>query len=139
MRRLLGNFDHDLSGVIGSAESFICSWYIGQGMGSINYALKRTRLKNAVYAASRRKKPLCPEILYFAAGDSLWVVGTLILVELGLAITSAAGTVIDYVAGANHLQSLYRPKVIMTAEDHKLAVMQAHQSEGDGKLSAPSA
>ena len=43
--------------------------------------------------ASRRAKPLCPQILYFVAGDFLWVVGTIALVSLGLVITSTAGTI----------------------------------------------
>ena len=41
--------------------------------------------------ASRRSHPICPEILYFVAGDALWVVGTVALVGLGLGITSTAG------------------------------------------------
>lgn len=36
------------------------------------------------------------------------------------------------------MQALYQPKVIITAEDYKLAVTQAHQSEGEGKFLAPS-
>lgn len=43
----------------------------------------------------------------------------------------------DHVGGANYLQSLYDSKVMITAEDYKLAITQAQKSSGDGKFSAP--
>ena len=41
--------------------------------------------------ASLRKKPICPEILYFVLGDFAWVIGTIVLVALGVVVTSGMG------------------------------------------------
>lgn len=43
--------------------------------------------------ASRRARPICREILYFIAGDALWVIGTVVLIGLGLMATSTEGRV----------------------------------------------
>lgn len=43
--------------------------------------------------ASRRSKPLCLEILYFIAGDIGWVVVSLLLVGVGLVITTQRGII----------------------------------------------
>ena len=47
--------------------------------------------------SSRRSKALCPEILYFVAGDIAWVIGTITLISLGLMITSIQGIVASLV------------------------------------------
>ncbi|MFV1922454.1 MAG: hypothetical protein ACMZ63_07615 [Methylotenera sp.] len=44
--------------------------------------------------ASQRKKPVCPEILYFIAGDLAWVVSSIVLVILGVVVTSTFGIVV---------------------------------------------
>jgi hypothetical protein len=41
--------------------------------------------------ASKRSKPVCPEILYFVAGDTLWVLGSIALIGFGVVITSQPG------------------------------------------------
>ncbi len=41
--------------------------------------------------AARRPRPWLAEIVYFAAGDLLWVIGTLALALAGLWITTAPG------------------------------------------------
>jgi len=45
--------------------------------------------------ASKRQKPVCPEVLYFVLGDFLWVLGTLVLIVLGVVITSIQGIVVS--------------------------------------------
>lgn len=41
--------------------------------------------------ASKRKNPICPEILYFVLGDFAWVIASIVFVMLGMVITSAQG------------------------------------------------
>lgn len=41
--------------------------------------------------ASRRERPLCLEVLYFIGGDLLWVIGSILLVALGLIVTTPHG------------------------------------------------
>jgi len=41
--------------------------------------------------ASQRKHPICPEILYFIAGDVVWVVASLVFIGLGLVVTTELG------------------------------------------------
>lgn len=43
--------------------------------------------------ASKRKSPICPEILYFVLGDALWVVGSIVLILLGVVVTSFQGII----------------------------------------------
>ena len=43
--------------------------------------------------ACKREKPICPEILYFVVGDIAWVVISVILIILGIVITSSQGIV----------------------------------------------
>lgn len=43
--------------------------------------------------ASRRSKPICPEILYFILGDALWVVVSIVLIGFGVVVTSVYGIV----------------------------------------------
>ncbi|MDA0577454.1 MAG: hypothetical protein O3B24_05080 [Verrucomicrobia bacterium] len=43
--------------------------------------------------ASSRSKPLCPELLYFVLGDFAWVVATVVLLVLGVGVTTTAGIV----------------------------------------------
>lgn len=78
------------------------SQFIGNPFGWVVPALGAVLLFNGLHLviASRRNKPLCPEILYFVAGDFLWVVGTLVLVGLGLVITSAQGTLVSLLVAA---------------------------------------
>jgi hypothetical protein len=45
--------------------------------------------------ASKRKNPICPEILYFILGDFLWVLGTLAFVLTGIVITSTQGIIVS--------------------------------------------
>lgn len=73
------------------------SQFIGNPLGWIIPVLGAVLLFNGLHlvAASRRSKPLCPEILYFVVGDFLWVGGTLVLVSRNIVITSAAGTVVS--------------------------------------------
>lgn len=73
------------------------SQFIGNPFGWVVPVLGAILLFNGLHLvfASRRAKPICPEILYFVAGDFLWVVGTLVLVGLGLVITSPQGTLVS--------------------------------------------
>lgn len=50
--------------------------------------------------ASKRDKPICPEILYFVLGDFLWVLGTFALVITGAVITSTQGIVASLLIAA---------------------------------------
>ncbi|MCP1676407.1 putative membrane protein [Natronocella acetinitrilica] len=84
-------------GVIFIAFAGPVSDYIGNPLAWVVPALGAVLLFNGFHLvfASQRAKPLCPEILYFVAGDFLWVVGTLVLVGLGFVITSPQGTVVS--------------------------------------------
>lgn len=72
------------------------STFIGNPLGWLVPAVGAALLFNGLHLvlASRRSKPVCSEILYFVAGDLLWVVGTLVLVCFGVVITSAEGAVV---------------------------------------------
>lgn len=89
-------------GAIFIAFASAVSQYIGSSFEWIVPALGAVLLFNGLHLvfASRRAKPLCPEILYFVAGDFLWVVGTLVLVSLGLVITSPHGTLVSLLVAA---------------------------------------
>ena len=50
--------------------------------------------------ASKRKKPICPEILYFVLGDFVWVIASVVLVVLGFVITSLQGIVVSLLIAA---------------------------------------
>lgn len=78
------------------------SMFIGNSFGWLIPALGAMLLFNGLHLvfASRRAEPLCPEILYFVAGDILWVVGTLVLVGLGLVITSTHGMLVSLLIAA---------------------------------------
>lgn len=47
--------------------------------------------------ASKREKPVCPEVLYFILGDFLWVLGTIGLILGGLIITSTKGIIVSLI------------------------------------------
>ncbi len=76
--------------------------FIGNSFGWVIPVLGAVLLFNGLHlvVASRRSKPVCPEILYFVVGDLLWVVGTLALVSLGLVITSTQGAVASLLIAA---------------------------------------
>jgi hypothetical protein len=69
------------------------SRFIGNSTAWVVPAIGAVLLFNGLHllVASLRSKPICPEILYFVAGDALWVIGTLLLIGLGFVVTSAAG------------------------------------------------
>lgn len=89
-------------GVMFVAFAGSVSQYIGNPFGWVIPALGAVLLFNGLHLvfASRRAKPLCPEILYFVAGDFLWVIGTLVFVGLGLVITSPQGTLVSLLIAA---------------------------------------
>jgi len=43
--------------------------------------------------ASKRESPICLEVLYFILGDFVWVVASVILIVLGIVVTTSHGTV----------------------------------------------
>lgn len=45
--------------------------------------------------ASKRQTPLCPEVLYFIAGDMAWVICSVALVSFGVIVTTTHGIVIS--------------------------------------------
>lgn len=45
--------------------------------------------------ASKRANPMCPEILYFIAGDLAWVVASIVLISLGVVITTKLGAIVS--------------------------------------------
>lgn len=89
-------------GVIFVAFSGSVSQYIGNPFAWVIPALGAVLLFNGLHLifASRRAKPVCPEVIYFIAGDFLWVFGTFILVCLGLVITSPQGILASLVIAA---------------------------------------
>lgn len=44
--------------------------------------------------ASKRIKPICPEILYFITGDLAWVIATIVFIIFGVVVTSIAGVIV---------------------------------------------
>ena len=49
--------------------------------------------------AARRAKMLCPELLYFVLGDFAWVIGTVVLLILGVGVTTAVGVAAAILVG----------------------------------------
>jgi len=51
-----------------------------------------------LFAASRSKM-ICPELLYFVLGDFAWVIATVVLLILGVGVTTAVGVVAAILVG----------------------------------------
>lgn len=84
-------------GALFLAFSESVSRFIGNSFIWMVPAIGAVLLLNGLHllVASRRSRPICPEILYFVAGDALWVIGTLALIGFGLVITTAVGTAVS--------------------------------------------
>lgn len=67
--------------------------FIGNALSWLVPVIGGVLLFNGVHLlfASKRSKPVCPEILYFVLGDALWVMGSIALIGFGVVITSQPG------------------------------------------------
>jgi hypothetical protein len=72
-----------ISGLIGNSAPAVLRIV---GIGLIFHGLH-------LLLAARRSRVVCPEIIYFILGDHGWVLATLVVLSLGIGITSALGIV----------------------------------------------
>ena len=73
--------------------------FIGNNMSWLTRVIGVILLFNGFHLiyASKRKSAICPEILYFVLGDFLWVLGTFVLIAMGIIITSTQGIVVSLI------------------------------------------